>query len=267
MEVQVYYRRKLLETLAERQRRNTSYSLRAFARFLGVQPPTLSAILNGKRNLPAKQAALISERLGLTPIEKQKFMSSVTGAKLSLREFMSAQVAAFDAHTLEEELHHRIIAEWEHYAILSLIDTKGFKSDPKHIAQRLGITPLRAASCIENLKQAKLVAQTKTLRKSHEHLRTTDDVSSTALRQSHKEELDMAKAKLDETALELRDYSSMTVALNLEKISEAKELIKRFRREFATLVEKDSQKNEVYQLCVQLFPLTRSKKNAVQKDR
>src|SRR3954471_19624664 len=47
------------------RKRNPRFSLRAFARRLGVDHSTLSQILRGKRRLTARQAALMGKRLGL----------------------------------------------------------------------------------------------------------------------------------------------------------------------------------------------------------
>lgn len=264
MQTQPYYRRKLLDELATRQRRNSNYSLRAFAKFLGLQPPTLSAVLSGKRNLPAKQAAPISERLGLAPIEKRKFVTSVKTSKLGVDENSSSLNDRVNAHILDEERHYRVIAEWEHYAILSLMDTELFSADPMWIADRLGISVPRVSACLENLKCSQLiqVGSNGELKKTHKNIQTTDGISSLALRRSHRDELDLARVKLEEIALELRDYSSMTIALNREDLAEAKKFLKTWRRKFAALVEKSAKKNEVYQLCIQLFPLTRGNDRA-----
>jgi hypothetical protein len=52
-----------------RQRRNPRYSLRGFARSLGVHHSTLSRIFDSRRRLTPRRIHVLGERLGLTPYE------------------------------------------------------------------------------------------------------------------------------------------------------------------------------------------------------
>ena len=55
--------------------------------------------------------------------------------------------------------------------------------------------------------------------------------------------------------VESRDITSMTMAIDKNKIPEAKRKIKQFRRNLCQFLE-SGEKNEVYNLNVQLIPLT-----------
>ena len=52
-----------------------------------------------------------------------------------------------------------------------------------------------------------------------------------------------------------RDFSGITMAINVEKLDEAKEMIRAFRRKLCKFLE-TGKKTEVYTLRVQLFPKT-----------
>ena len=67
----------LRRELESRQARNPSYSLRAFARALGIDPGALSAILNQRRPLSEAWCDRLIERLGLGAEEAAKFRGSV----------------------------------------------------------------------------------------------------------------------------------------------------------------------------------------------
>lgn len=249
-----YYRRKLEESFAARQRQRPAYSLRAFARFLGVQAPTLSAVLAGKRALPRTAAPVVARKLELSPAERARFLGSLprNGSASA-----GADTPENSRHLLNEETHHRVIAEWEHYAILALMDTSAFRADATWIGERLGIGRLRADVCLTNLLEAGLLKRAAggKLVKTHLEVRTTDDVVSNALRQSHREALQMGEAKLTNVPLTLRDFSSMTVAIRPNQVDEAKRLLRKFRSDFAKILEEDAG-TEVFQLCLQFYPLT-----------
>jgi hypothetical protein len=70
----------------------------------------------------------------------------------------------------------------------------------------------------------------------------------------HLETLDQGKEKL-ELDVELRDFSSIMLAIDPEKLPEAKTIIREFRQKMASLL-KHGHRSEVYQLAIQFYPLT-----------
>ncbi|MFN9069064.1 MAG: hypothetical protein ACK5V3_17710, partial [Bdellovibrionales bacterium] len=59
-----------------RRGRNSSYSLRAFARSLGVNPGALSQVMSGKRPLTAQSTKKILQSMNIDFIEKQKILQN-----------------------------------------------------------------------------------------------------------------------------------------------------------------------------------------------
>lgn len=51
----------------------------------------------------------------------------------------------------------------------------------------------------------------------------------------------------------------MTMALSLNKVPEAKTIIREFRQKMSALL-KDGYKTDVYQMAIQFYPLTNTKK-------
>lgn len=93
-------------------------------------------------------------------------------------------------------------------------------------------------------------------------LSTSNEVSSAALRESHRQTLEQALAKLDEVPLEQRDVTSISMAIDVSKIPAAKKMILRFRRSLSEFLESGHQ-TEVYNLNVQLLPVTKPAQNGV----
>lgn len=252
------YIHTLKEVFTQRQKANAYYSLRAYARDLNVHPSTLSLILKGKRRLPLKNLKTTITALNLSPIKESFFKESFYRAKAKLDDIQMKE--EYQNRYILDEAHHNIIAEWEYYAVLSLVETKDFKSNPEFVAQKLEITVSRAEIVLENLLKANLLKiEVDEYILTQNALRTTEDISSKALRKSHIETLDMGKNKLEEVELELRDFSSMTIAINPEKLVEAKTVIREFRQKLASLL-RDGEKTDVYQVAIQLYPLTQQNK-------
>lgn len=251
---QAYYLVKIKEALSIKQRNNPYYSLRAFARDIGIHPATLSQIINGKRSLPKRDCEKVLSKLNLTPKEKNLFQESLTKKRNSNQDINSE-----DTRFLLDESYYKIISEWEHFAILELFNIDDFLKTKEDIPNWLDLTPNRVEVVISNLIFAKLISINENgyLNKIHEDVKTTHDIKSQALRDSHKETLSMGLKKIDEVELELRDFSSITLAIDPEKIPEAKTLIKDFRKKINSLSEFGKPK-VVYQLAVQFYPMSRS---------
>lgn len=254
---QSFYLSKLSEELESRKRRNPAYTLRAFARQLGIAAPVLSEVLRRKRGLPQAQVAQISKRLSLSPAETRVFCESAHAWRPGLRHLAAVEVSESEYKLIDEERNFRIIAEWEYYAVFELVDVEDFSEDPKWISRRLGITENRARIVLEHLLESGLLMRQPNgaLKKVAKQLTTTQDQVSVALRRSHQESLEMASTKLETVPIEERFFSSSTIAIDKQQLPEAKELIREFRQKLSSLLTR-GRRTDVYQFAVQLFPLT-----------
>lgn len=250
---QTYYLAKMREGLSLKQRNNPHYSLRAYARDIGIHPATLSQIINGKRALPAKDSEKVIEKLNLTPREKSLFLDSLLKGK----SYNEIEISEEDNRLLLDESYYKIIAEWEHFAVLELFQIEDFQRTKEDVAKRLDLTANRTEVVITNLMTGKLIEidEDGKLVKIHEDVKTTDDITNQALVDSHKESMQMGIKKIDDISVDLRDFSSWTLAIDMNKYQDAKALIKEFRKKMAALL-KEGDKKEVYQLAIQFYPLT-----------
>jgi uncharacterized protein (TIGR02147 family) len=248
-----YYISKLKDGLLLRQESNPRYSLRAYARDLNIDSSTLSQILNGKRPIPGKNAREIAEKLSLDTKETTLFIESINRSATSLDDI---KIAALDQRFMLDESYFKVIAEWEHYAILDLFDLDDFEPTREYIRKRLDLTEGRTDLVLNNLLNCGLlVNENGKLKKAHPDIKTTEDARGEALNQAHLEELDLAKEKLRKIDKAMRDYSSATFAVDPEKMDEAKTIIREFRQKMSALLQKGDKK-EVYMLAIQFFPLT-----------
>ncbi|MGE3609534.1 MAG: DUF4423 domain-containing protein [Bacteriovoracaceae bacterium] len=252
-----YYLLKIKEEFSRKQRTNAQYSLRAYARDLGMHPSTLSQVMKGNRPLPLRNSPGVINSLKLGPKDKTLFMESLYRRKTSLDNI---EIEPLDERFMLDESYYKTLAEWEHFAVLELYEIANFKATTEDIAKKLKITLNRAEVVVNNLLNSGLlkIDEAGNLERTHSAVKTTEDVKSQALIESHKETLTMGINKLEEVEIELRDFSSTTVAIDLEKLMEAKTIIREFRQKMSALL-KDGHKTDLYQLAIQFFPLTDSK--------
>jgi uncharacterized protein (TIGR02147 family) len=247
MNGQIQFQRLLSERLADLKVRNPRYSLRAFAGKLRVSPGALSGILSGKRKISRELAHRVARNLALGPHELDGLLAAFD-AKSSPPSPDYARISADQ---------FKVIADWWHYGILSLLNTRSFREDPSWIARRLRIPAREAEAALERLLRLGMLerAPDGSLKRSKPRFETTDGVADASLRQFHAQELELAKRSLEEDPVEIRDITSMTVAIDPAKIEEARKAIRDFQDRICALVGTEP-RTEVYKLCVQFFPIT-----------
>lgn len=252
--IEKYYITVLRDELCNRQRRNSSYSLRSYARDIGVHAGSLSQILKGQRSLPFNKAKTVLEELSLADDQRTLFLESFYRSKTNIDHI---EIEELDTRYVVDKANYEVLAQWEHFAVMEMFELSNFSVSLKSVEEKLKISFLRAKQVMENLLKAGLIKEVEGggFLPLHEGVRTTEDINSRALRDSHLETMDMGKEKLKDIEVELRDFSSTTLALDLEKLPEAKTIIREFRQKMSALL-RDGNKTEIYQLAVQFFPLT-----------
>lgn len=261
MNEQIKLQLKLNEVFSGLKIKNPQYSLRAFAKKLDLAPSTLSEILNGKKRASVKLARKISDRLLLDPQERSEILDLYSERFLlgmnSVGESQKIDRDKEKEYVMMSADQFKIISDWQHYALLNLIKTVDFSSSEAWIASRLDISEKSVSEVIERLIRAGMLERLSdgALRRTQNKTRTTDDVINLSIQKAHAEELEIAKEKLESVPLEMRDFTSVTLAINPDKIPMAKELIRKFQDDLCDVLGAGDKK-EVYKICFQLFPLT-----------
>lgn len=234
------YQLALRQEFHARKHRNAAYSLRAFARALGVSHAGLSQVMSGKRPLTAKSAQKMARALGWSPARLQALLAQSESHHREL-----------EAETFE------VIATWYHYVILSLLELPPQKPLSAWIARRLGIPQPEARRALARLARLGLIERHQgKWRQAGKQLMTSQDVASTALRAYYRQNLRRAEETLDSVPLLERDFSSLTMAIDPEQLPAAKAEIKRFRNRLDKLLRTTKPKR-VYTMTIQLFPAER----------
>lgn len=254
----------------EKKARNTAYSMRAFARDLGMSQALLSLIFSGKRPLSIKQASQIAILLQFPKEVEERFLEStllslpvnskLVGRLKKSKELAGARLAQ-PLFTEYEAERFKAISQWYHVAILDLTTTKGFSSDPAWIARRLQIATIEVRDAIERLLLLGLLERKgKRLVKSEKTIYFATQKSELAIRTFHHQMITKALDQLQKTepdAFSKREISALTLAIPRARIDEARKKIKKLQEEMARLFVSD-ECDEIYQLNMQFFPLSQS---------
>ncbi|MFV3410282.1 TIGR02147 family protein [Bdellovibrio bacteriovorus] len=239
----------LMQIYNKRRTQNPRYSQRAFARDLGLSSGHLSELLSDKR-LPNKTTMTqLIRKLGLNGVDVDRFIEAAADSK-------KRKVQRKLPVVLEPE-QFSIVADWEHFALVSLMKTKGFRADEQWIAERLEISRSRVSQILNQLEQAGLIKRSAGKLSSLEgNITTTQDIPSEVIRQSHTQRIGLALKSLKKDPVSIRDISAITMPANPALLPEVKKMITAFRRKVARRLGNTGKCTEVYSLNIQLFPLT-----------
>ena len=257
------YRIMIARELDARKRRRPGYSLRAFARDLKVPAPKLSQILNGTCGISIERALSISKSIGLSTEEKDFFLSMVEAEHS--RSPADRKRAQEKIEKLKEDdgfaslsiERFQIISDWYHAALLEMPKLKNFKSSPKWLSSKLGIDSTKVNQGIQRLLDFGLLDEdpvTNELVRTKNHLATPSGIPSREIREHHSQILSKADQALELPVTE-RDFSAITMAIDSSRLEEAREKLKEFRREFCKDIQNGTEKDRIYCLAIQFFPL------------
>lgn len=258
MKEQISIQTLLNKKLIEIRSKNPSYSIRAFAKKLDMQPSATNEILKGQRRVSRKMAEKIATKLLLDPTERsvllKDFPAKVKRKSKHINRDINPQGMEFLKLSADQ---FSLISEGLHFAILSLIKTDDFISDLDWMAKRLGSNPSKVFQALKRLESLHLIKKDKNGKyiRTAAPITTSDDTLSVSLQMSHIEDMEVAKEKLLKVDVKKRDFTALTLPVEPELLPKAKEILRNAQLQLEELMEGGKQQ-EVYKLSMYLYPLT-----------
>ena len=240
-------RELIREEFSKRKQRNPAFSLRAFARWLEISPAQLSQMITGKRPITLQTMRKISDRLGLSPLERKAVLAAVANSEAIAPEERRS------LHLREDQF--RVIADWYHFAILSLTRIKGASADPRWVARRLGIGVEQAHEALLRLERMGVLQLAPVFKQIGDPIEVASEQPSEAIRKYHKQVLALAIDKIESVPTEKRQFQSMMLAIHPKRLAALKKHIDEFLAAAAEVSDADKD-TQVFQLGVQLFPIS-----------
>lgn len=257
----------LKSTLEERRLTNPSYSLRAFARDLEMEPANLSKVLAGGKGISENKAIDLCDKLGLSDEEANYFCDLVISCHArsrKKRELAKSRLAMYAQKTNVTEIKEdifKVISDWYHFAILELITLKDFTSDPEWMAKKLGITTNQVELALTRLENLELIKiQGGKVLSTGVQLETTNGISSKSIKKLNSQLLTKASAAITSQNVNERHLSTLTTAIHKKDLKKYGEFIEKFKQEFNLMNLNNNKLNkpdEVYALTMQFFKLTK----------
>ena len=218
------YREYLSDVLGKRrQDASGRYSLRSFAKDIGISPTLMSHVFSRKKGMSVDTAHKVADALGLSPDDAMYFcdlVQSEHGRTERFRRVARERLDRLNPQRHASQMHrdqYRSFAEWHHNAIVELTAVSDFKDDSQWIAKRLGLDPIKVSVAIERLLSVGLLERRDgKLQKPVKHVTTVNDVPHKALRQFHKEMLQRAHDAIEEQPLASREVATIFMTIKKE---------------------------------------------------
>jgi len=261
------YRDFLRDHYKIRKSESSIVSFRFIGDRIDVDPSYLAKVFMKQKHLSSKTIPAYAELLKLDEKATRYFESMVLFAKASTNaesavyfEQMLALRQGEGALVTEDQ--YEFYKTWRHSAVRQalecfLFDGTNESAFAHFIEPEITVEQLRES--IELLTRLNLIAKNESGRYiPQETTITTGEIwKNTAVHSFQDQTIELSHRALNEITKELRDISTLTFSLPVEEIGLIKEKIREFRSSIIRYANQVESFECVYQLNMQLFPLTK----------
>ena len=266
----VRYRVYLADYYTAAKANQRGFSYRWLARRAGFAAANfVKLVTDGKRNLGGDSAHRIAEAIGLSAAEHRFFIDLVAFDQATDEDDKSAafeRIAASkrfrEARHLDAALFH-YLSRWYYPAVRELAARPDFREAPAWIAGQIQprITRKEAAGALEALLTLGLLERGSDGRISRGDATLTSghevEVEALGVGNFHRAMLQKAAESIRTAPQDERDLSAMTVCISQARVPEVKRRLVAFREQLMAFCDDDPDPERVYQINLQLFPMSR----------
>jgi uncharacterized protein (TIGR02147 family) len=262
------YRSFLRDFYADCNARNPRFSLRSFASKVDLNVSTITRILKGQRNISEETRNRIAAYLKLRERETEYFNLLVhytqarnTADKCALYE----QIRLFRKTRLRNlgREYNEYFSNWYNVALRELLTLMPRKTQSRQLAKMLMPSPKAndIRKSFNLLIRLGLVKQNADgcLELADKFVSTPDEWTGTAIHAFQAAMSELGTQALDRFPKAERDISTLTLSLSRNGLSLAKVVLRRAREEILAITKSDLSVDRVYELNLQLFPLSKSR--------
>ena len=259
------YRDYLKDAYEERRRSQPYFSYRFIGNRVGMDSSYLTRLFQKKLHLGDELVERMAGTFGLDGEALEYFRILVSFNKTRIE----AQARVFHDQLMRlRGVKYRVVqreqeeffANWIHVALRSLLDYHPFDGDFDALGAEL-------SPCVsgDEIKESLFLLERLGLAKRTDtgyeildnHLHSGENWDAAAIMAFQKSTLELAARSLDTVPPAHRDISTMTMNIDAQTLEDVKIMVREFQENIANLVERSATSDRVYQMNVQIFPLSR----------
>lgn len=261
------YRNYIREEFLKRLSKNPQYSLRAFAKNLGLAPSRVSLILNHRQGLSKGMAISIGKKLGFDNhflqyfalLAEARHARSRTQRENAIKKLTKKKKESSRYVSLSQDAF-QVISDWWHIAILQLGAIADFDGQITTIAKRLNLDLNLTKLAVERLARLNLLRiENDRVQIITSNITTTPNIPSTAIRSFHEQVLEKAQDAIQNQNINERNLSALVVPMDIKKYQSVVSLIDELNEKVYDETQSHQKKTDVYCLGIQFFKFTNNK--------
>lgn len=261
----------LADYLAWSKNLDETFTVRKWAHQMGVNDvDSLVSILKKKKKIKSRHFQFLKKGIRLDDSEFIYFQLLIQLENAETEEDRKMYEVLLTEHSGPHQKQvirnedPEIFSSWINMAILSLCNIQRTKVTRDSLS-RIFIPDLSASELIDSvelLKKHELIVETELgqLQSTGKSVTGWTNQKNMGAREYYKQVSELAKnaVQLD---INSREFQCFSLELDRAKVPQMKELIRNFRKTLSSMA--DDQANEVYQINLQLFPVTQLENNSV----
>lgn len=257
------YLRILKEEFHNRKQKNSKYSMRAFAKYLGVSHALLSLVFLKKKGLSLKTAEKISSKLSLSHYERSIFISSVEKCfSRSEKKKSDAGLALIQLKRKKQfkSITPETVTQLDHWAYIAAFEAIYSEKAQtlKDISFFLDQKPSLIAKVLTYLQEISAISEENGVYTAlSSSLHTTNDIPATSMVNYHISIAQKSIEAIKHQPVHMREYQNTILTVSPESIGDAKKMIRNFIHEFNTRFYVDNNSTQIYSLLVSFFKMGR----------
>jgi uncharacterized protein (TIGR02147 family) len=262
------YREFLRDFFEESKREDPRFTHRYLAERLGLSTPNLIwLVMQGKRNLTPDVGAKLAGFLRFT-IRQRRYFEAMVGFLNAKRheeknEYFSRMIEVRHALKIKDiaERLYDYYTNWYNPVIRELVTYSDFRGDYKELGKKVSppVSESEARQSVRLLlklgmlrKKAGRYVQTEPL------VGTAAEVRSTAVVNYHRTMAQLAASSYDRCKTDEHNITSVTLSMTKEHLFRLARETTDYRKRLMALAQNGSLKTKVYQVNIQIFPVSRT---------
>lgn len=262
------FRAYLKDLFNYNKKNKKNFSYRYFAMKAGfTSTGFLKLVIDGKRNLTNESIAKIAKGFSIKKREREFFENLVfmnLAKSHEERNHYYQKMISMKGNTKInriEKARYEYFSKWYYPVIREIVSFGDRRHTPAQIARILNpeITPKQAKIALKLLTELELIKKDESdcWEKCNKAISTGPEVKSLVVTNFHKEMIKLADESFERHPARERDISALTLSVKKDSMEEIKERVIAFRKELLEYSCTHKNLDEVIQINIQIFPLTK----------
>jgi uncharacterized protein (TIGR02147 family) len=262
------YRKLLGDLYKEKREQNQHFSYRYIAQKVGFASAGFFAnIIQGKRNISPEYIFGFAGVFKLKKSETEYFELLVNfdqaknhdQKKYYFEKILSSKKSKLK---ITEKQHYEFYSKWYYTAVREVLDIFKFNGeDYAELAKKVSpaITPAEAKKAVELLSDLGFIRKNKDgwFEQTDPFISTGYEAQSVAITNFLVSTIDLARQAIDRYPRDKRSMSALSFSISQDGYKAIDERLKTFRREVLEIAKADKDRDRIYHVNFQIFPLSK----------